>query len=111
RHKAEQKNLQKKLRAERKTAKQVAKAQEKVAKAETKKVAAEAKAVADARPLSPASVKRYLTVARLVAPIAAPIVYRAAVGARAQISALQAGRAGVSPEVLRQFSGHGAPLK
>ena len=69
-----------------------------------------AKAAADAKALSPASVKRYLTVARLVAPIAAPVVYRAAVAGREQLSTLQANRAGVSPEVLRQFSGHGATL-
>lgn len=110
RRKTEHKYLQKDLKAERKTAKQLAKAQEKVVKAETKKVSAEAKAAADAKVFSPASVKRYLSVARLVAPIAVPIAYRAAVAGRAQLSALQASRAGVSPEVLRQFSGHGAAL-
>ncbi|MGV9709773.1 DUF6474 family protein [Gordonia sp. NPDC003424] len=94
----------------RKTAKADAKAQEKVAKAEAKTVAAKAKAAADAKTLSPANVRRYLTVARLVSPIVVPIAYRAAVGARGQLAALQANRAGVSPDVLRQFSGHGAAL-
>ncbi|WP_238420721.1 DUF6474 family protein [Gordonia sp. 'Campus'] len=110
RRKTEHKYFQKEMKAERKTAKQLAKSQQKMSKAEAEKLTAEAKAVADAKALSPTSVKRYLTVARLVAPIAAPIVYRAAVAGRAQISALQASRAGVSPEVLRQYSGHGATL-
>ncbi|MBD0862975.1 hypothetical protein IA539_17465 [Gordonia sp. zg691] len=110
RRKTEHKYFQRELKAERKTAKQLAKSQEKVTKADTKKAAAAAKAAADAKAFSPASVKRYLTVARLVAPILAPIAYRAAVAGRAQLTALQANRAGVSPEVLRQFSGHGAAL-
>ncbi|MGW6033468.1 DUF6474 family protein [Gordonia terrae] len=113
-HKARRKNehkyFQKEMKAERKTAKQLAKSQTKVSKAEAKKFAVEAQAAADAKALSPASVKRYLTVARLVAPIAVPVVYRAAVAGREQLSTLQASRAGVSPEVLRQFSGHGAAL-
>ncbi|MEY1672811.1 DUF6474 family protein [Gordonia sp. ABKF26] len=110
RRKNEHKYFQKEMKAERKTAKQLAKSQTKVSKAEAKKFAVEAQAAADAKALSPASVKRYLTVARLVAPIAVPVVYRAAVAGREQLSTLQANRAGVSPEVLRQFSGHGAAL-
>ncbi|MDL9935381.1 DUF6474 family protein [Gordonia sp. ABSL1-1] len=110
RRKAETKFHKKDLKAERKTAAKVAKSQEKVVKAETKKIATEAKVAADARRFSPASVKRYLTVARMVAPIVGPIAYRAAVAGRGQLSALQANRAGVSPEVLRQYSGHGASL-
>ncbi|MEP9393891.1 DUF6474 family protein [Gordonia sp. VNQ95] len=108
--KADAKVAEKVARKSAKAERKVAKAQVKVAEAETKTVAAKAKAAADARPLSPASVRRYLTVARLVAPIVAPIVYRAAVAGRGRITSLQADRAGVSPELLRQYSGHGAPL-
>lgn len=110
RRKAEHKYFKKELKAQRKNSDHISKNQAKVAKAEAKKIEVAAKAAADAKALSPASVRRYLTVARIVAPIAVPIVYRAAVASRGRITALQAGRAGVSPEVLRQFSGHGATL-
>lgn len=102
----ERKNTKHAAKAQRK----LTKGQVKVAQAEAKTVAAEAKAAADAKLLSPASVRRYLTVARLVAPIAAPIVYRVAVAGRGRIDALTAQRVGVTPDALRQFSGHGAPL-
>lgn len=118
RDKAERKLAKKEAKVERKNTKHQAKSQVKVAKAGAKAAAAEAKAAAakakadaDAKALSPASVKRYLAVAKLVAPIAVPIVYRAAVAGRGQLSTLQASRAGVSPEVLRKYSGHGAPLQ
>ncbi|WHU46685.1 DUF6474 family protein [Gordonia sp. L191] len=117
RRKAEHKLRGKELKVEQKTAKKAAKAdrkaskaQVKVAQAEAKTVAAKAKAAADAKPYSPASVRRYLTVGRLVAPIVAPVVYRAAVAARGRLSSMQAERVGVAPDVLRQFSGHGASL-
>ncbi|MFW0797770.1 DUF6474 family protein [Gordonia sp. CPCC 205515] len=110
RRKDERKLRKQDHKQQRKTTKAEAKAQEKVNKAEAKTVAAKAKAAADAKTLSPANVRRYLTVGRLVAPIVIPIAYRAAVGARGQVTALQANRAGVSPDVLRQFSGHGATL-
>lgn len=115
--KDDQKFRKKELELESKAAKKAAKAdrkaakaQVKVAEAETKTVAAKAKAAVDARPFSPASVRRYLTVARMVAPIVAPIAYRAAVAGRGRITTLQAERAGVAPDLLRQYSGHGAPL-
>lgn len=107
---AERKLRKQEHKQQRKTAKVEGKAQEKVTKAEVKAVAAKAKAKADAKTLSPTNVRRYMTVGRLVAPIVVPIAYRAAVGARGQLTALQANRAGVSPDVLRQFSGHGATL-
>ena len=108
--KDERKYRRKVEKDQRKTAKVAAKAQVKVVNAEAKASAAQAKAVADAKIFSPTSVRRYLTVARLVGPIVVPIVYRAAVGARAQITAVTANRAGVAPELLRKYSGHGATL-
>lgn len=117
RRKAEHKLRGKELKSERKKLKKGAKAernatksQVKMAKAESKAVAARAKAAADAKRLSPASVRRYLMVGRLVAPIVTPVIYRAAVAARGRLATIQADRAGVSPDVLRQFSGHGATL-
>ncbi|MFW0783799.1 DUF6474 family protein [Gordonia sp. CPCC 206044] len=110
RRRDERKFRAKELKDQRKTAKVAGKAQSKAAKADAKATAAKAKAASDAKPFSPVSVRRYLTVARLVAPVVVPIAYRGAVAARGQITNLQARRAGVAPEVLRQFSGHGATL-
>ncbi|MGC4960678.1 DUF6474 family protein [Gordonia sp. DT218] len=110
RRRADRKDHAKELKQERKTTKAAGKVQQKVAKADAKATAAKAKADADAQAFSPASVRRYLTVVRLLSPIVVPIAYRAAVAARGQVTALQANRAGVSPDVLRQFSGHGATL-
>ena len=109
-HKSRTKIVEKELKAQRKTLKAEAKAAQKVAKAEAKTVAAKAKATADAKPFSPASVKRFLTVARLVAPIAVPVIYRVAVAGRGKITELQAKRIGVSPAQLVKYSGSGAPL-
>ncbi|MFW0789819.1 DUF6474 family protein [Gordonia sp. CPCC 205333] len=85
-----------------------AKANKKAAKVSAKADAAKIKAEAESRKLSTTNVKRYLAVARLVAPIAGPVIYRASVSAREQLAIAKANRAGVSPDVLRQFSGHGA---
>lgn len=108
--KAEHKIRKKDLKAQNKSAKKNAKAQAKIADAEAKAIAAKAKADADAKPFSQANIKRYLTVAKLLSPILAPIVYRAAVAGRGQLTTLRAERAGVAPEVLQQYSGHGATL-
>ncbi|MEE3852307.1 DUF6474 family protein [Gordonia sp. LSe1-13] len=110
RRKAEHKFRSKELKLQRKNEKASGKAQVKAAKADAKATEAKAKAAADAQRYSPASVRRYLTVARLLSPIVMPIAYRAAVAARGRVTAIQASRAGVAPDVLRQFSGHGATL-
>lgn len=87
-----------------------AKSAEKIAQANAKVEVAKIQAEANKHLLSTTNVKRYLAVARLIAPIAGPVIYRASVGIREQLSIAKANRAGVSPDVLRQFSGHGATL-
>ena len=82
----------------------------KAAKAETKAIEAKQKADEKSRKVTPANIKRYLTVARLVSPVVAPLAYRGAVVAREQLNQFKATRAGVAPELLAQYSGHGAPL-
>lgn len=118
REKAERKLVRKDTKGEHKAAKRaaktqikVAKVQAKTAKSEAKAVAAKAKAAADAKRLSPASVRRYLTVAKLVSPIVVPIAYRAAVAGRGRFAELQASRAGVPAELLSKYAGYGAPLQ
>lgn len=111
----EHKYRKKAHKAERKTAKANVKAQEKVAAVEAKSLAAQVKASEKAAEkqalLSPAKVRRYLSVAKLVAPIAGPILYRGAIAARSEITALQARRAGVPAELLTQYGGPSAPLR
>jgi len=108
--KDEHKFHKKGLKAERKNAQQASKAQTKAAKAESKAIEAKQKADEKSRKVTPANIKRYLTVARLVSPVVAPLAYRGAVVAREQLNQFKATRAGVAPELLAQYSGHGAPL-
>ena len=108
--KDEHKFRKKDLKAERKNVKRAAKAQTKAAKAESKTIAAKQKAAEKSRKVTPANIKRYLTVARLVSPVVAPLAYRGAIAAREQLNQFKATRAGVAPELLARYSGHGAPL-
>lgn len=96
---------------DRKTAKTTGKVQQKVAAAEAKTIAEQAKADAAKAFFTPAKFKRYLTVARMVAPVVVPIAYRAAVNARSQVTAVKANRAGVPPALLTQYGGPSATLR
>lgn len=98
-------------KTERKTTKSSAKAQRKVAEAEAKIVAEQAKADAAKALFTPAKMKRFLTVGRMAAPVLVPIAYRGAVAARAQLTEVQARRAGVPAQVLTQFGGPSAALR
>lgn len=71
---------------------------------------AELKAAREGKILSPTRIRRALTVSRLLAPILTPLVYRAAVSARALIDQHRADRLGVPLAQIGQFSGHGAQL-
>ncbi|ORA20180.1 DUF6474 family protein [Mycobacterium arosiense] len=71
---------------------------------------AELKAVREGKILSPTRIRRVLTVSRLLAPILTPLVYRAAVAARAVIDQRRADQLGVPLAQIGQFSGHGAQL-
>ena len=68
------------------------------------------KAARDGKLLSPAHVRRTLTVARLLAPVLVPLVYRAAIAARGALDERRADHLGVPLSQLGQFSGHGAQL-
>jgi hypothetical protein len=60
--------------------------------------------------LSPTRIRRMLTVSRLLAPIAVPVLYRAAVAARGLIDQRRADQLGVPLAQIGQYSGHGARL-
>ncbi|ORV85805.1 DUF6474 family protein [Mycolicibacterium iranicum] len=68
------------------------------------------KAVREGKLFSPTKVRRVLTVTRLLAPVAVPLVYRASIAARGLIDERRADRLGVPLTQLGQFSGHGAEL-
>lgn len=71
---------------------------------------AELKAVREGKIFSPTRIRRVLTVSRLLAPILTPLIYRAAVAARAMIDQRRADQLGIPLAQIGQFSGHGAQL-
>ncbi|MCK8643799.1 DUF6474 family protein [Mycobacterium colombiense] len=71
---------------------------------------AELKAAREGKIFSPTRIRRVLTVSRLLAPILTPLIYRAAVAARAMIDQRRADQLGVPLAQIGQFSGHGAQL-
>ncbi len=111
----------------RKAAKQAAKAEKQTAKAaaadrkvaEIERTAAEdEKKVKDGKggkdredgALTGATVKRWIGIARVVVPVAAPIVYQAVGAARSRVDDYRARRLGVAPDELSAFSGRGTAL-
>ena len=71
---------------------------------------AEFKAAREGKLLSPTRIRRVLTVSRLLAPILTPVIYRAAMAARALIDQRRADQLGIPLAQIGQFSGHGARL-
>lgn len=70
----------------------------------------ELQAAKEGKLFAPGRIRRALTVARLIAPIAVPLVYRASISARGIIDERRADRLGVPLSQLGQFSGQGAEL-
>jgi len=66
------------------------------------------KAAREGKLFSPTRVRRVLTISRLLAPIAVPLVYRASIAARGLVDERRADRLGVPLSQLGAFSGHGA---
>lgn len=60
--------------------------------------------------LTGATVKRWIGIARIVVPIAAPLIYQAVGAARSAIDEQRARRFGVAPDELSSFSGRGTAL-
>ncbi len=108
------KNEARRLRDDRKAADKVLKAQIKSHRDSDRtalKVAeAELKAAREGKLLSPTRIRRVLTVSRLLAPILTPVIYRAAMAARALIDQRRADQLGIPLAQIGQFSGHGAQL-
>lgn len=69
---------------------------------------AQLKAAREGKLLSPTRIRRVLTVSRLLAPILTPLIYRAAMAARALIDQRRADQLGIPLAQIGQFSGRGA---
>ena len=108
------KNEVRRLKSERRAAEKALRAQIKAQRESDRsavKVAeAELKAAREGKILSPTRIRRTLTVSRLLAPILTPVIYRAAISARALIDQRRADRLGIPLAQIGQFSGNGAQL-
>ncbi|MFC9515764.1 DUF6474 family protein [Nocardiaceae bacterium NPDC056970] len=88
------------------------KAQKKVDKAQISTLKAQEKAAVKAgeKGLSVAQLRRYMGVARLLAPVVVPLAYRGATALRGQLDAQRAQRMGIAVDQLGEYTGHGAKL-
>jgi hypothetical protein len=108
------KNEARRIRGDRRAADKALKAQIKSQRDSDRtalKVAeAELKAAREGKLFSPTRIRRLLTVSRLLAPILTPLIYRAAMAARALVEQRRADRLGIPLAQIGQFSGQGAEL-
>jgi Family of unknown function (DUF6474) len=108
------KNEARRIRGDRRAADKTLKAQIKSQRdsdrAALKVAEAELKAAREGKLLSPTRIRRVLTVSRLLAPILTPVIYRAAIAARALVDQRRADQLGIPLAQIGQFSGHGAQL-
>jgi len=71
---------------------------------------AQLKAAQEGKLLSPTSIRRVLTVSRLLAPVAVPLIYRAVITARGVVDQRRADELGVPLSQIGQFAGSGGAL-
>ncbi|MDN5758927.1 MAG: DUF6474 family protein [Tomitella sp.] len=109
RDKAALKADRKRAKADNKTVKTAHKTRAKEQKNQLK-IAETNKAAAEAGKFDAKRVGRYLGVARVVAPVAVPLAYRAATALRGTVDQRRAKSLGVSVDELGKFSGSGARL-
>lgn len=106
-------NVRKRDKAVAKTDKKAAKASltsQREAHKNELKIAQEQRAAIEAGRLNAKKIGRYIGVARVVAPVVLPLVYRGATLLRAQLDQRRAAKLGVAVDQLGQFSGTGAKL-
>ena len=108
------KNETRRIKGERRAAEKALRAQIKSQRESDRtalKVAeADLKTAREGKFFSPTRIRRMLTVSRLLAPILTPVIYRAAMSARAMIDQRRADQLGIPLAQIGQFSGHGAQL-
>lgn len=104
------KNDRKRQRAEARSQRKVAKAQVATLQAE-EKAALKAAARAERDPFSPAQIRKYIGVARVLVPVLAPLAYRGATYLRGELDARRARQLGVGVTQLGDYAGHGGRLQ
>ncbi|MEV0109062.1 DUF6474 family protein [Nocardia sp. NPDC050799] len=104
------KNDRKRQRAEARSQRKVAQAQVATLQAE-EKAALKAAARAERDPFSPAQIRKYIGVARVLVPVLAPLAYRGATYLRGQLDARRAKQLGVGVSQLGDYAGHGGRLQ
>lgn len=108
------KNEKRRIKAAARTENKAIKAQVKVQRdadrAAVKVAENQLRTAREGRVLSPSRIRRTLTASRLLAPIAVPVLYRAAMAARGAFDERRADRLGVPLTALGQFSGQGGRL-
>ncbi|MGW0004313.1 DUF6474 family protein [Nocardia grenadensis] len=104
------KNDRKRQRAEARSQRKVAQAQVATLQAE-EKAALKAAARAERDPFSPAQIKKYIGVARVLVPVVAPLAYRGATYLRGELDARRAKQLGVGVTQLADYAGHGGRLQ
>lgn len=102
RDKVETKSLKKLEKSEIKSQQNIEKAQVATLKAQEKAAASKG--------LTVAKVRKYIGVARLLAPVLLPIAYRAATAIRGQLDTTRAQKMGIAVDELGDYTGHGAKL-
>lgn len=105
--KGEAKRFKAAQRAEARTLKAQLKAERDRDRAALKAAESQLKAAREGKLLSPARIRRTLTVSRMLAPIVVPLVYRAAMAVRGLIDEQRAERLGVPLARIGEFSGSG----
>ncbi|ULE34874.1 DUF6474 family protein [Mycobacterium sp. IDR2000157661] len=97
-------------RAETRALKAQLRAQRESDRAALKIAETQLRAAREGKLLSPTRIRRAITVTRLLAPVAVPVLYRGAITARGYVDQRRADRLGVPLSQIGQFSGHGAHL-
>jgi hypothetical protein len=106
----EKRRIKSAQRAADKALKAQLKAQRDSDRAALKVAETELKAAREGKLLSPARIRRMLTVSRLLAPVVVPVVYRTAIAARGWLDERRADRFGIPLRDMGQFYGRGARL-
>lgn len=107
--KNERKQLKSIAKAQNKLSAVEAKSQKNVEKAQIRTLQAQQKAALQGS-FNAAQVRKYISIARVLIPVLTPIVYRGAAVLRNRLDERKAGKLGVNPAELSEYSGYGAKL-
>ncbi|GAB3134003.1 DUF6474 family protein [Tsukamurella serpentis] len=108
--KSASKSERKALKTDLQRTKVLSRMQSKADQANIKIAETNARAAVEGKLLSEARIKRYISTARLLAPVVVPLAYRAAQAGRNQLDAAKASRLGVPVNDVAAFAGYGGGL-